>query len=237
MHEFILRDPIVFLVIFFCLVSTTNATAQYRTLDFEINSSGYIDDYTRDEVRYDRKRYSGLVQVGAGLSMLLDEKLVISPKIAFGYALQSYFNNQFSSTPNTVPVMREYIEKNSTLHFVKVGAALSYWFSKPGRGLYAETELQNVIALSARSEEIKQLGPGEVQTIEDDFKDEVRTHVPSLRLGIGFNVPIKRIALFLRLSREIRISTYFNTTDNYTLINPNVAMGFRYLLTNKDQSK
>ena len=207
---------------------------QYKSLDFEISTSPYFDDRTDDEYDYPIKSILGIVQWGVGYSTSVNKKVVVSPKLSYGVGYEHYRTRQLSSMPNTLPD-DNFIEKKKTAKFFKLGIGGSYWFKRPGTGWYAESELQGIFALSAISKEKKQIGfgaPIQEQTI--DYKDELKSFVPSLRLGVGYNLMIKRIVLFVRASLEFRLSTYFNTTDNYTWANRSLAFGFRYVLQNKE---
>jgi len=156
--------------------------------------------------------------------------LVVNPKAAYGIGSERYIKNQTSSAPGMF-TDDTYYEKNKDAKFLKLGVALSYWFKNPGKGPFAEAEVQNIFSLSGVSEERKQIGIGAtVQESTVDYKNEHKSSVPSLRIGIGYNLPVKRISLFVRVGLEFRASTYFTTTDNYTWANRSLGFGFRYTL-------
>lgn len=213
-----------------CFVSTIVLNAQYKSIDFEISTSPYFDNRTDDEFEYDIKSIFGITQFGLGYSCAISKQLVVNPKAAYGIGSERYIKNQTSSAPGMF-TDDTYYEKNKDAKFLKLGVALSYWFKNPGKGPFAEAEVQNIFSLSGVSEERKQIGIGAtVQESTVDYKNEHKSSVPSLRIGIGYNLPVKRISLFVRVGLEFRASTYFTTTDNYTWANRSLGFGFRYTL-------
>ena len=211
------------------LVCSKQASCQFKSIDFEISTSPYFDDRTDEEYDYNFKSISGIVQWGIGYSTFVNKKFVVSPKISYGLGYELYRTRQFSPVSNTLPDST-LIEKRKTAKFFKVGIGFSYWFKSPGNGFYAKSEVQNIFALSALSREKKRVGLQDFEEYTIDYKDELKSSVPSLRLGIGYNLMIKRIILFVRVSLEFRASPYFNTIDNYTWANRSLGFGFRYAL-------
>lgn len=226
----IISNKLKFIIVVLCLISNSILNAQYKSLDFEISTSPYFDDRTDNEYEYDIKSIFGISQIGLGYSSSIGKKMVISPKAAYGVGREWYRNSLLSSAPNVLPDSMIF-EKKKKAQFLKLGIALSYWFKSPGKGPFAEAELQNIFSLSGVSEERTQIGIGAaVQEATVDYKDELKSSVPSLRIGVGYNLPINRISLFVRVSLEFRASTYFTTTDNYTWANRSFGFGFRYIL-------
>lgn len=221
----------------FLIFQITFLYGQYKAIDFEISISPYFDDRALVAPPNTAFTIFGISQFGLGYSTQVGPKFVFSSKIAWGLAGEWYRSGQFSSSPNTLPNSTEFFEIKRRAHFIKLGLAASYWFKKTGIGPFAEGELLNITSLSAKSIEKYRMGNEEIQETTVDYKDELKSNVPSMRLGIGYNLKIKRVILFARLGLEMRLSTYFTTTDNYTLVNRSLGFGFRYLLTDLSQSE
>lgn len=221
------------LLIVLSFISICQSMGQFQSIDFEISTSPYFDDRTDDEYNFAHRSLFGISQFGIGYSASLNDKLVISPKVAFGIGSERYSTRRLSPFPNSNPDSI-FIEKIKNARFLKIGLGGSYWFNSPGEGVFIESELQSIFSLSAISEESKQIGFGaSVQEQTIDYKDELKSMVPSLRLGVGYSLTISKIILFVRVGLEFRGSTYFTTTDNYSWANKSLGFGFRYILQNK----
>ena len=227
----------IFLIVGLYFILICNSSAQYKSLDFGLSVAPFFDDYKDVEYEYNYIRSSGLIHVPIGYTFSINEKMSLTPRIAYAYALSQYRKgaSQLSQFPNTLPTALDSltVTKNQIFNFFKTGVALTYWVQKTGRGLYVESELQNLTVLSANSRNTKQLIGGDSEMSKEDLKDRVRKSVPSLRVGIGYNLPIKQFSFFLRIGGEFRLSTYFKLTDSYAFLNRTIGFGFRYTLQNK----
>lgn len=227
----------IFLAIALHFVLISTSSAQFKSLDFGLSIAPNLDDYRDMEYEYDFFSGGGIIQVPLGYTFSINKKMAFTPRVAYAYSLirQSKGQPRLSQSPNPTQTILDslIIIKNQTINFIKVGIAFSYWANQVGKGFYFESELQNVMLLSAKSHNTKQINGVNPQESIVDFKDEVRKNVPSLRVGAGYNLPIKRFSLFLRIGAEFRLSTYFKSTDNYTFLNQNIGFGFRYALQDK----
>lgn len=202
--------------------------SQFRSIDLEISTSPFFDDRTDDEYPYKSQTLTGIVHAGLGYSNSVSDHIVLSCKAAYGRGFEKYTTHVFFSNPNVLPDSNFY-EKLKESRFLKLGVAASYWFAGPGKGAFAEVELQNITGLYGKSKERVQIGYGaEIAEKTVDFSDELKHSTPSMRIGIGYNLAIKRVSLFIRFSLEFRGSTYFKTTDNFTLASRSLGMGVRY---------
>ena len=217
------------LYVFFFLLSLGQLKAQYKTIDFEISMSPYSDDRLLLIDEYDFESIFGMTQFGVGYSTSINQHWSLSPKMSIGLGRESYIGlntNSGLTRPDDI------LEINRRALFLKIGAAATYWFDDIEKGFYAETEIQNIIPISAVSTELYLNSTNSFIERKVDYKDELKSYVPSLRLGIGYNLTYKKVILFARVGIEFRLSTYFNNTDNYTWVNRSLGFGLRYALGN-----
>ncbi|MDF1696677.1 MAG: hypothetical protein P1U56_12625 [Saprospiraceae bacterium] len=207
----------------------TPMSGQYKAIEFEISNSAFLDDYRDTEYSYDyESNYGGIAQFSVGYSFLIHKKLTLSPRVAYARSLHTLGKRQIRTIGGSLED-RTFIEKRKKISFIKTGVALSYWFSKPASGFYFESEVQNLFLLDANSDEMKREGEGDIMNYSVSFREDVKGFVPSARVGVGYSLLINRVSLFIRFSREIRFTTYFKSTDNYTWLNRSVGLGFRYV--------
>lgn len=210
--------------------------AQYKSIDLDISTSRHIDDYMDTEFVYEGFSHSAIVHWGLGFSHSVKNNLVLSPRVAYSVARHQNFNAQSSAMGGSIE-SSTFVQKRKTITFFKLGVALSYWINKPGKGLFIESELQNLFLLSAISNETRRFEQDPIQNFTVDFEDELNTSIPSFRIGAGYDFPVKKFSFFVRLSQEFRVSTYFNTTDNYTLMSRSIGFGFKYFIQKEKSSE
>lgn len=202
---------------------------QYKSFDLSFNASSISDDYEDEEYIYDSFSGVQLGQIDFGYTFSINNKLTLSPRVAYAFSHAKYFKRQISISSGSL-ADRTYIEKIQRSSHLKSGLALSYWITKLGKGLYLEAELQNLTFLSGKSKEMKRVNSEDIEEYTVDYSDSFKSNVQSLKLGVGFNLPVNRIGLFVRVGLDLRLSTYFNSTDNYTFVNRSLAFGIRYKL-------
>ncbi|MEM9545479.1 MAG: hypothetical protein AAGA77_05875, partial [Bacteroidota bacterium] len=197
----------VLLLFIFSLIIQVALIGQYKSLDFEISMSPYFDDRIKS-VPSDAEFWNiiGISQFGLGYSTQIGKKLVLSPRLAWGVGREMYQKGTLNAQPIKFPSSTNFYSINRKATFLKMGLACSYWFQHVGIGWQAESELQTILPLTARSEEIYQEPNEYPREFSNQYKEEFRGFVPSLKVGIGYNLPIKRIVFFLRIGFELRMS-------------------------------
>ena len=215
-------------VVTFILV-THGLSAQYRSIDFDINRSAFVDDYRDTEFDYDTFTDSGLVQWGLSGSFQLGDRFLISPRLAYAYGLLTFRKQQRLNT-NASVADRTFVQKDQTINFLKTGVGFSFWAYGPGKGLYLEGEFQGVFSYAAKSEDATQVARDPIEFNEVDITEDVKSFVPSLKFGMGYSVPFKRFKVFVEFGMEFRVSTYFNTTNNFSFLNRYIGLGFGYVI-------
>lgn len=224
----------LFTAFFVLLIATTSLYAQYRSLEFEINGAQGLDDYRDQDYDYEHSQYLGIVQWCLGASFGLNEKWVFDSSAGYAYALHKHRNHQTTILGGTQED-RTFLTKDKTFSYLKLGLGASYWPHGAGRGFFFESEFQNLTLISANSDELKIIDNMDPEEYTLDISEDVRSNVPSLRLGVGYNIVLGRLGLFLRLSQEIRTSTYFTATNNNTLINRSLGLGLKYNISGSER--
>ena len=220
--------PKLGLIILFVFTINHVLLSQFKSMDIGLFVSSIGDDYSDEEYKYDSATGVSLGQLEMAYTLAINKKLTFSPRIAYSYAISQYYKSQLRISGGNL-ADRTFIQKRKRSIYLKTGLALSYWVSKPGKGLFLEGEIQNLTHISSKSREMKRVNSGEIENYTLDFSDNVKGNIPSLRIGVGLNLNIKNVGFFIKISRDLRLSTYFKSTDNYTFVNRSGGFGIRYI--------
>lgn len=146
---------------------------------------------------------------------------MLTPKIAYSWNLQSFSKSQGI-------VDATFIQKSKTIRYVKSGLGLSYWLTTLDKGFFLEGELQGLINFSANSNETT-IQNGNLMKNNVDFKEEVKTFVPSLRLGFGHKFAFSnKISMYLQIGLEIKVNSNYTNQENFRIFNSMMDLGFNY---------
>ena len=219
--------PILFTFLFVQYLPTF-MSGQLSSIDIGISTSENQDYKYDQEYLYEFAETPEMYHITVGAQFNISSKFTLTPKVAYSRSSQSLSKSQISFGSGTLKDMT-FIRKNKTSIFLKSGVALSYWIISRGKGFFLDGQLQGLFNVSAKSEEIKFIGFGEVEQYTIDFKEEVRPFVPSLRLSFGYRLGLgKRFSIYFLVGKEIRASSYYTNRHEFQLITRTADVRFNY---------
>lgn len=221
------------LTFLFTIVAIYTTHAQYKSIDVEVGISSFGEGGLSGDTP--TKGGNSISIFALGYTTSINDQWSVGGRLGLGAAGEQ-FNTRIglSTSPGTIPdstIVPGVFAQELRSTYVKASLVGMYHFQSIRKGLYLEAELQGMIALSATGDEQLYTEDLEYQSGAIDLSDNQRQVVPSLRLGVGYALPINRLILFARLSAEVRGQSYFVMPDTVDTVTPSFSMGFRYDLS------
>ena len=217
---------------YFGIISTT---AQYSAIELNAGVSGYLDDNLDQEFEYTYSKAGTLNQFNLGYAFPLSENILLTPKIGIATATERYslILDALTGTINDEDIG---VNKNKDLRFVKVGIEASYWLRSNFAGLFFSGELSSLHNTKANSKTLIQTYNATTSQFSDVvsneiIKDQVQPFVPTVRLGIGYNLNFfKRLHFFAVTHLEYRPTGYYQNTQNISHLGRTLNLGVKYVI-------
>lgn len=225
-----------FLLLFIISFSiSVSSFGQYKAIELNIGVSRYLDDNLDQEFEYTFWNVRGLAHYNLGYSFPISKKFLLTPKVGFAFAKENYIRNTES---NFTFIDGDFtFEKNKAVFFGKIGLESTYWIKPTFSGLFFSGQLCALYMVSATSErttriyDASQMKFSELPTENISLTDKFQTIVPTVRMGVGYNLNFfKRLNFFAIMNLEYRPSGYYKNTQNITHISRTLNLGLKYVI-------
>lgn len=203
---------------------------QLNVFDIGLGISRNQDAGYDNEYQYDNARSNAIYHFTIGSEINIASNMTVTPKVAYSRSLQVFNKAQRSVGFGSIEDMTA-VYKSKTIVYLKTGISLSYYIQSLQKGFFLEGELQGLFNVSANSEERKLVGRGDLESYNVSFRNELKTFVPSVRLGFGYVLRIHdKVSSFLLYGLEFRSSALYKNREKYRLLDSIVNIGFKFKL-------
>ncbi len=234
----------LFFIIIIATSSFSNSYAQYKTIEFSVSASPYLDDNMDREFEYKSYFQNPLSHFILGYSFPITPNVLLTPRAGVSSVSAVYrTNNILQSNPNTPSIATSSVVKDKKFFFGHANITASYWLRPNFTGLFFKGELWSIIPISAKSEIYKSTLDASSMQYEEEFinrdiKDQMQEIVPIISIGVGYNLRIfYGFHLFANLNLDYRHTGYFKNTENITHINRRLEIGAKYAFNRIENSK
>ncbi|MFT4534037.1 MAG: hypothetical protein ACJA1A_000200 [Saprospiraceae bacterium] len=210
--------------------------AQYRAIDLSTNVSSFIDDNMDAKFEFRLGEPAQLRQFHLGFSFPLTSHILITPKVGVSKTREQYFNeNEFINFSSDYS-----INTDKKIIYGNVSLESTYWFQQDYKGPFFSGELSTAFILSAVSVSREVTAYSEpyfgniTQNVTADFSEEVQKIMPTIKIGIGYNLDLlTRLNFFAKFNIEYRPTGYYKNTKNISHLSRHIAFGLKYVFGGK----
>ncbi|MFT6337664.1 MAG: hypothetical protein ACJATI_004429 [Halioglobus sp.] len=217
------------------IVFISTSTAQYSAIELNVGVSRYLDDNLDREYEYTYWNASGMGQYNLGYSFPVSKKILLTPKIGVAFAKENYIRNT-DSFFNFVEGDFTF-KKNKNILIGRAGVESTYWLKPTFAGLFFSGELTALFMTSAKSERTtRTYNSSEMRFSEPvienrSIKNQFHSIIPTLRLGIGYNLNFfTRLNFFAVTHLEYRPTGYYKNTKNISHFGRTLNLGVKYVI-------